>query len=316
MFAFAFLIYIVAGKFKLYEGDSEWRDLTNILLQVFVGTAVIYALCFTLPDRKPLLVLLQAVLYVDGAYIVAVAAVSVPISYLELKLNIPAVGRQIDLFATEWEKCLADNSLAYWLIRGDLQYYLFHDRWKPQDWANWFFDNFNYILIVPFLVVFALMLRPRKKLSFVLIIIYCLLGYTAAIETTAFLKRQISQMLADRDPICLTKHVDQIAEKYSPNLIAQQVLYKINNAATKADQLIAPLFLDQTNFVLALQFKPEATFDWDSVDKLVVHFRDSYCSSFLYWQVARRIKYGLLVVIYDSDKRLIRRQQSIPADCK
>jgi hypothetical protein len=44
-FALAFMIYFVASRFKLYEGDSEWRVLITIVVQVIIATTTIYVLC-------------------------------------------------------------------------------------------------------------------------------------------------------------------------------------------------------------------------------------------------------------------------------
>ena len=82
-FALAFAIYVVASRFKLYEGDSEWRILVTYSVQLLLGGTIIYVLCLALPERIQLLRLAQAVLYVDGAFIVANAAASVPLSSVE-----------------------------------------------------------------------------------------------------------------------------------------------------------------------------------------------------------------------------------------
>jgi hypothetical protein len=41
MFALTFLIYTAANKFQLYEGNSEWRTLVDLAIQVPVAIAII-----------------------------------------------------------------------------------------------------------------------------------------------------------------------------------------------------------------------------------------------------------------------------------
>jgi hypothetical protein len=70
MFAIAFAIILIASRFRLYEGDSEWRTLVTYAVQLIIGITIIYVLCLALPDRIPLFRLIQAGLYVDGVFIV------------------------------------------------------------------------------------------------------------------------------------------------------------------------------------------------------------------------------------------------------
>ena len=69
-FALTFLIYVVASRFKLYEGESEWRDLVTISVKLLIVVAIVYFLTRALPDRMSLSRLLQAALYVGGTYII------------------------------------------------------------------------------------------------------------------------------------------------------------------------------------------------------------------------------------------------------
>jgi hypothetical protein len=50
MFALTFLIWVAANKFQLYEGNSEWRSLVDLAIQVPVAIAMI--LSYVLPYRR------------------------------------------------------------------------------------------------------------------------------------------------------------------------------------------------------------------------------------------------------------------------
>ena len=166
MFALTLAVVVFAtSRFKLYEGDEKWRLLVTISLELLIVVAIIYLLTRVLPDRMTLSRLLQAALYVGGAYIIAEALLSIPVSYLSLV--VPSGNREIDVFATERERCLA-HSWLYWLLRGELTFYLHSDEWKPADLANLFLDNYHHVLFIPFLVIFAFMLGSARKPSFVL----------------------------------------------------------------------------------------------------------------------------------------------------
>jgi hypothetical protein len=178
-FALAFSILLIANRFQLADGKSEWRDLTLTIAQFFVAVPIIYAFCLTLPDRIPFFRIVQAALYADGAFVLVEHAVTILASHLHLTLRIPAGNRELDLFDTEFERCVADNSILYWLLRGDIKFYLYNDVWKPQNWANWFFENYSYLVAIPFVFIFALMLRPVRKISLILICLVSMIAFVA-----------------------------------------------------------------------------------------------------------------------------------------
>ena len=237
MFTLSFMISIAASQFKLFEGDSEWRGLLYIVMQMLIAIPIIYILCLALPEKIPLSNMMQAVLYVDGAFILILAAASIPISYLDFTLHIPAANRELDIFATEYERCLAHNSILYRLMRGEIQFFLYVDRWKPQDWANWLFDNYHYVLMWPLFPVFAFMLRPKRKISLVLICLFTAIAYVASVEGSDFIKRRTNFMMAVNDTECTFGHLDQVISKYAPGLIARQIAYKINNRISQGSPI-------------------------------------------------------------------------------
>jgi hypothetical protein len=187
MFILSFMISVAASQFQLFEGDSEWRGILYIAMQLLIAIPIIYILCLALPEKIPLSNMLQAVFYVDGAFILILAVASIPISYLDFTLHIPTANRELDIFATEYERCLAHHSILYRLIRGEIQFFLYVDRWKPQDWVNWLFDNYHYVLVAPFLPVFAFMLRPKRKISPVLVCFFTAIAYVVSVEGADFI---------------------------------------------------------------------------------------------------------------------------------
>lgn len=104
MFALSFMIVVIANRFQLYEGNSEWRSLVTIVVQLIIAISIIYVLCLVLPERVPLLRIIQAALYVDGAFLIVEAALSIPISYLAQ--IVPSENRELDIFANEYGRCL------------------------------------------------------------------------------------------------------------------------------------------------------------------------------------------------------------------
>ena len=175
-----FVVVVAASRFKLYEGSSEWREFIEASAKLVIAVAIIYLLTRALPDRVTLSRLLQAALYVGGAYVLAEALLSIPVS--SLSLVVPSENREIDVFATERERCLAHSSALYWLLRGDMKFFLYSDAWKPADWTNWLLDNYYHVLFVPFLFIFALTLGPARKVSFVFVCFFTAVAFVTAVE--------------------------------------------------------------------------------------------------------------------------------------
>ena len=318
MFTLSFMIGVAASQFKLFEDDSEWRGLVFIVMQLLIATPIIYVLAQILPEKMPFSNVMQAMFYVDGAFILILAVASIPISYLDFTLHIPAANRELDIFATEYERCLAHHSILYRAMRGEIQFFLYIDRWKPQDWANWLFDNYHYVLAAPFLPVFAFMLRPKRKISFVLVCVFTAIAYAAAVEGSDFIKRRTNFLMAANDPECTFGFLDQVIDKYAPNLIARQLVYKFNNQSSGHLQLFATFFeLEKDHIVFKARLRPEVEPTWQLLAQFDPLIRRMYCfDNDPYWIAARRINYNLHFVMYDNDQKTLLHQQLItPKDC-
>jgi hypothetical protein len=300
MFALTFAIYVFANRYQLYEGESEWRTLLQFILQFLVAIPLIYLFCLVTRERIPFLRLIQAVAFI-------------PLFYLTL--IVPSENRELDIFATEYERCLSNGSIFYWLLRGDLKYFLYNDVWKPQDWINLFSSNVHYIVVAPFVPIFAFMLRPTRKIGFILICLITPIAFVTVMEGADFIKSRLSLKMAVENKQCTFGFLDQVINKYAPNLIAKQIAYKINNDSLKAHQFFAPLIVERTNLVLATKIKPDV--DPTSILRANVPFtiRKSYCSDYHYWLAARMINYNLLFVVYDKDDTILHRELITPKDC-
>ena len=54
-----FVVVVAASRFKLYEGNSEWRQLIEASAKLVIAVAIIYLLTRALPDRVTLSRLLR-----------------------------------------------------------------------------------------------------------------------------------------------------------------------------------------------------------------------------------------------------------------
>ena len=314
MFGLTFAVVIIASRFKLVEGESEWRFLVMTWLKLLLAVAIIYVLTRVLRDRMSFSRLLQAALYVGGAYIIVEALVSIPISYLSL--IVPIENREIDIFLTERERCLARTSFLYWLLRGDLKFFLFSDTWKPADWAHWFFDNYYHVLIIPFLFLFARMLAPARKVSFIVICICTAVAFVIAVESINIGKERLGNTLAFRDTKCVLSYLEPMINNYAPGLIARQISYHINNDFLKGQAYFTSVVAYGSDLVFAAKFQPGVEPTWQTLARLPVLVRQIYCADDnVYWITARRINSRLRLVVLKDDNTVVHTEIITPKDC-
>jgi len=315
-FGIAFAIALFVSRFQLAEGKSQWRDLVATIAQFVVFIPIIYTLYFILRERIPFYRLVQAALYADGVYLIIAALAAIPVYYFDFTFGIAAGNReQLDVFATEYEHCLAKNSYLYSLLRGHIQYYLYSDVWKPQ-WATWFLDYYPYLLAIPFLLIFVRMLRLARKISVVLICVVTAMAFIAVEEGRKFAVSQISFLLAVRDTECTFGFIDQVTKNYAPELIARQLAYKIHNQS-RVSQTVSrfpSMVVHGKDLILAVKLRPGNSRQMATA--VSSNMRQSYCSdNDPYWVAVRRINYNLLLVMHDSDDSLLPQVQFTPKDC-
>jgi hypothetical protein len=171
--------------------------------------------------------------------------------------------------------------------------------------------------MIPFLFVFASMLRPTRKISFISICLFTAVAFAVVQEGTDFAKRRLGFLMAVQDTKCTFGFLDQVTKNYAPNLIAKHIAYKINNDALKSHTYFAPLVV-ATNaenvFLLSTKLKVELT--WQLQSQFLSLVRQSYCSdSNPYWVAARRINYRVFFLVYDRDDAVRYQQLITPKDC-
>lgn len=188
--------------------------------------------------------------------------------------------------------------------------------WKPADWANWLFDNYDYVLFIPFVFIFVLMLRPGRKTSFLFICLFTALAYVAVVEGNNFLKRKLGFWLAVQDTKCTLGHLDPIIKNYAPSLVARQIAYKINNTSRMSHTFFAPITSNGVDLVQIATLKPTAEPNWQLFSTISAVIHQSYCSeSNPYWVAARRINSRLIHGTYDHNNKLLYQQIESPKDC-
>ena len=307
VFALVFSFWVLASGFQMFDGLSQPRELGHKIVEIAFGSIVIY-ICVALLDRRiKFLELLQIILYVDALYLLTFATVKIPIVYFDYLLHVPAGDREVDIFATEVERCLSKQSWIYWAIRGELKYFLFNDRWKPNDWYNFIFTHSQYLFVVPFLFIFARMVRAHsRRLMTVALVGISGLAFVIAVEGSGVVVRTINAAIAANSD-CYKQLLSDVTNKYPAAVIARNLEYKLANELKKGivkSNVIITFRLAGDTFLVDAKIPRGATLN---VAGLNTAMRSTYCSDQFHWIAVRAIKYDLSVDVRNAEGGLIHR---------
>jgi uncharacterized membrane protein YfbV (UPF0208 family) len=335
LFALTFTILAISDQFRFSEEISEVRYLlVRLIPQLAFGILVLFLLLRVTRNRIPFDGLLQAVLYVDAVYLLFDALLTIPTWYLNYVLHAPAGGREVDLFVTEFEKCLSTTSLPFWLIRGDVQFFMRDDNW--QGWIQAVIEHKRYIVAIPFLILFALMVRAKYGSNFLVATIAAGIAFVSANEGFDWIDSKARTALANTTN-CESTYVRTLLDKYSADRIAKQLQFKLNNSLKQTFPNVNQTFwLEGSDYIVG--FKADTAQSLNYMDHTVglklrlqnaaqssdpafqqrlfwLFFRSTYCSSHPYWIAVREIRYNLAAFVFHQDRAIVSLKLK-PEDCR
>ncbi len=334
LFALTFILLAIADHFSFSEEISEIRQLLiRLVPQLACGTLVLFLLLRLTRNRIPFDGLLQTVLYVDAVYLLFDALLTIPILYLNYVLHAPTGTREVDLLTTEFEGCLSTDSFAFWLIRGDVQFFVYDDKW--QGWIEALIDNRRYITAVPFLILFALIMRRKYGSNFLIATIAASIAFVSANEAFDWVEGKARTAIANTTN-CESTYVRTALDKFSADRIARQLQFKLSNSLEKSFPSVNQSFwLEGNDYILGFKIDSmNQTFRVKGADYIVgfnpelvqsaqvasrqwsyeLFFRSTYCSSHPYWVAVRGIKYNLAAFVFHQDRTLVSLKLK-PEDC-
>jgi hypothetical protein len=308
LFTVAFLLISALVYLTSYTGLSQFRLLTQLALEIAAALPILYVFNIALRQHVRFSGILQAVLYVDGIFQVLAAAVVGALAYLTFDQAVDK--RELDIIATALEKCLSGNSFAYWLIRGDLQF--FNDAPAAATTLAYLRDYSHYALFFPFCILFGKMMKGRYGASVWPNVILAALAYTIVANALPYAKDKASLTIAANTPCPETSMQRELAT-YNQAIVVRQIAERINQGlgyvhksqtlwiATDADGLV--MDLRQRLFV-----PPQ------EVAQSLLWTRDLYCGNVQFW-VARVMRVPLMVIARDPHGNIIHQEQITPATC-
>jgi len=207
--------------------------------------------------------------------------------------------RELDIFETEWEKCLSKESFAYWLIRGDLVFFLYNDKWQPANWAQLLMSYRGYVTMLPFAFILTRMVTTKFNRNFLIVVTAIIASFVAAYGGYYWIEGKVRDALAPKSN-CLQAYVKTVLSTYSTDRIARQLEFKLTNELQR--NLANPnltLRLKGNDYVLSANLRRAANTPSEKqiADDLKRFHRGLYCSDTPYWVATRAIKYNLAVSV-------------------
>lgn len=300
-YAVAFAILAFSTRYQYFHGVDHIRQLSQIWIQIGLAIPLLFLLTRFTTDRASFFAILQIVLYVDAIYILLVASVNLLIHYLDF-ITRPLGPSEVDVFSTEYERCISDRSWVYWLLTGRFEYDIFSDLWRPNNWRRWIIENFDWFLAAVLLIAYGRLANAKFKNGFWFNVIFGGLVYCIVVPSHKYIVAKIVALEVTKYPECISIAQDNIQKHYASTMIAKQITYKLNNDAIKqaanSTTPYAPTLYEFANNMIiwrwTLNFDPLPNEEKFRQQMNLAHTND-YCSTNWYWQMARRLNIPLAV---------------------
>jgi hypothetical protein len=310
----SFSLVVLASSYftflDYYSGLSQPRELLTVVIQLVIALPLLFGAALLSNSAISFTGITQAALYVDAMLLLIGNAIAILIAVATGDLG----PRQLDIFGTEYERCLAEQSLAYWILRGDLTFYA-QPLWKTPSVGDWVRLNLPYLIFVPFCVLFGFVLAKRYASSLWLMAIAAMSAFLIVVNLHDYATDAATRSIAERSD-CFPRSIQDAQSRYSRPLLIEQGAAQINrqlSVVTNQKQfLVAPLsdgylvkLKDDANNTLV----PE-TMTW------IEDARALYCHDGTNFRYARFMKEPLTIVIEGARGQELVRRLIGPTDCK
>ena len=220
-FLLIFAVNEIASRMAFFTGVSQPRALSLLAIQVAIAIPLLYVANIFFKSKPPLSAIAQAVLYVDGAYLLAFTP-------LQIAAHVPhflmADLASVDIISTEIEKCIAEYSLPYWLLRGDIVFFaesystpLFETLRHSVEWLQ-------YAIVLPFCWIFGKLLKARYGVPTLFNAVAAFLAFGLVVEGTTRALANLQVSIGVRSG-CFQDITQRLHARYSKSAIASSAAH-------------------------------------------------------------------------------------------
>jgi hypothetical protein len=252
---------------------------------------------------------LEAIIYVNGLYLIVLAIISLPIWYFAY------ITETSDIYSSALQACFAQGSLIYSLIQGKIEILLYDLYPFDSSYVYIFLQYFPYIVAFPCSFIFGRMLKARYGVNVILGTLACLGTFIVLREGYFYLNdRLLTSIMAESD--CTDKPIDEVVTDYRPEMLAPQIEVLINNSLHNVTRDVSvkqmglnyfmPVSVKQvgSKYVIVANF-PAASLTHYEVDKFLLDLRNVYCSNLAPFKLARSIQAKLIWGGFDNEGHMV-----------
>ena len=228
-----------------------------------------------------------------------------------LSLNQGLDKGELDVIGTAFEKCLSDNSFAYWLIRGDLQFFN-HVPAEATTTLAYLQEHSHYALFFPFCILFGKMMKGRYGARVWPNAILAALAYTIVANAVPYARDKASHAIAVSNQ-CPATSMQSALATYNQATVVKQIAERINRGLKYVHNSSTPWVATDANG-LVMDLRQRSFYPSHNVAQSLLLTRDLYCANPEFW-VARANRVPLLLIARDPNGNIIHREQITSATC-
>jgi hypothetical protein len=314
LFALVFLSFSASAYLQGFSGASEVRELVRLGIQCGIAFPILYLL--NIAARQPVRFtgIMQAVLYADALLLIA----TVPANALTLYLT-PLTDKigsgELDIISTEYEKCLASQSIIYWLIRGDLEFFIRPAITQLTTTIEFIKEHIEYFIAPPFCLLFAKLLKGRYGANSLSNTIFAALAFVIVNAGWQFTMDRVQRSIV-ASSTCAGTFFKRASEKYSTQILGNQIAHNVNQQLARNLQQYRPgVSFVGDKFVMHLTLRPGKAETSELRDVFERGGISYYCENNTAFRYARELGIPLQLIVQSQNGSLFYTQQFTSAKC-
>lgn len=307
------IVAVVTGYFtylQYYSGLSQPRELAAVAVQIVLALPLLYCAALATRKRIPFRGLTQTVLYVDAVYLLTMSAISISVAALTNEIG----KREVDIFGSEYERCLASESTVYWVLRGDLSFFA-RPLWMGSEYLTLLKDNLMYLVVVPFCALFGQLLYKRYGTPRFIMAFVAALAFVAVVQAHERVTSLVTSAIANKSD-CFVRSVQLAQGRYSRTVLAQQAAHTMNvQFSAWAGSARRVVHATPDGLFVRFLLRPEEIDDQAAAVGILNETRSLYCDERTNFRYAKLMKEVLTIELVDEQKRTLSKHRIAPRDC-
>jgi hypothetical protein len=298
-FSIAFVIYTFALNFKKTSGLSQIRMASSILIEIMIGTPLLFISSKIIRRGVTFQSILRIVILVDGFYLVVVAILHVPLELIKIHYLFDKVIIEKNVISNAISECYSNSSTLLWLLRGNMEFGVVRYAYKNNIW-KFVFDNSDVVFGVIFVIMTAFLLRKTFKIPIYVGLIVSIFSFLIAARSFV-LARDYLEKREFEDPTCLNKGWNTVASSYNVNFLSTQLVPVLNSEFSQRQKpsIFSDISFVNDAYVTTSRPSVDDFLHKDLASYASVYLTTWYCTDKSFFSFARKLNKNLTWLLID-----------------